>query len=236
VGDKNYFKENHGQIGPHVNHEMADLIIDDLLEWQPELVISDCEYFTAMVAKALEIPLWYCSAVLQLVGIEHDRKEINTKIFDRTKMYLDSLPQGDVYLIYSPLCDISSRPFLKKGFEWVRPYSVVGGETTSVELPTIQKALPEGSILTTGETSFVSDCLYTGRPIFISPNPREIEQVLNAQLMEWYGAARNLGRPQNIDFVKRQVERHTATPVLSVQDWKQLDERLERYARQKSSA
>jgi hypothetical protein len=189
-----------------------------------------------MVAKALEIPLWYCSAVLQLVGIEHDRKEINTKIFDRTKMYLDSLPQGNVYLIYSPLCDISSRPFLKKGFEWVRPYSVVGGETTSVELPTIQKALPEGSILTTGETSFVSDCLYTGRPIFISPNPREIEQVLNAQLMEWYGAARNLGRPQNIDFVKRQVERHTATPVLSVQDWKQLDERLERYARQKSSA
>jgi len=231
VGDSNYFKEKHGQSGPYVNHEMANLIIDDLLEWQPELVISDCEYFTAMVAKALEIPLWYCSPMLQMTGIEHDRKEINTKIFDTIKLYINSLPQGERYLIYSPLCDIICRPFLKRGFEWIRPYSVIGSETTSIELPIIQRVLPKNAVLTTGETSFISDCLYTGRSIFITPDPRDVEPVLNAQLMEWYGVAKNLGRSQNINFLKQQVEKHNTPPVLSIQNWKQLDERLEEYAR-----
>lgn len=229
VGDRNYFFERHGMQGPPVNHAMTDIIIEDLLEWQPELVISDCEFFTAMVAKVLEVPLWYCSSMLQMIGIEHDRKEINTKILDKIKTYLDGLPSGDAYLVYSPLCDITSRPFLKTGFEWVRPYSTVPEEITSeeVDLSMISRALPNRAVLTTGETSFVSDCLYSGRPMYIVPNPSEVEQILNAQLLEWYGCAQNLGRPQSIEFVKRMVEDSISAPSLSIQNWKQLDERLE---------
>jgi hypothetical protein len=224
----NYFKYKHGIAGPPVDHFLADMIINDLLEWEPELVISDCEIFTAMIAKVLEIPLWYCSPMLQMIGIEHDRKALNTKIMDTTKVYLESLPQGDAYLVYSPLCDIAARPMLKCGYEWVRPYSIEPNELTSecFDISNLQRLIPENSLVTTGETSFVSDCLYTRKPFFVSPNPSEIEQVLNAQLLQWYGVAINIGRSINMNFIKRQVERSVSRPSLSIQKWNQLDERL----------
>lgn len=232
VGERNYFEQKHGYPGPFVNHALADLIIEDLLSWKPELVISDCEFFTATVAKVLEIPLWYCSPMLQLIGMEREYKELNTKIFNKTKIYLKSLPKANEYFIYSSLCDISSRPILKKGFEWIRPYSISpDSNLLSTEkdscLPIILKAIPDKAILSTGETSFVSDCIYSGKTVFISPNQTEPEQLLNAQLLQWYGVAKNIGRSNNIDFVKRQVEEYKNLPILSIQKWKQLDEKLE---------
>ena len=225
--EPNYFKDKYGIAGPPVDHFLADMIINDLLEWGPELVISDCEFFTAMIAKVLEVTLWYCSPMLQMIGIEHERKELNTKIMDTTKLYLNNLPRGDAYLIYSPLCDISARPLLKRGFEWVRPYSTAPKELTSeIDLSNLQRLIPDNSLVTTGETSFASDCLYTGKPFFVSPNPAEIEQVLNAQLLQWYGVAINIGRSMNMNFVKKQVERSASHPSLSIQKWGQLDERL----------
>lgn len=237
VGELNYFVDKFGIQGPYVNYRLTDSIIDDLLLWEPDLVISDCETFTAALAKIIQIPLWYCSGMLQMIGIEHDRKEINTKKLDRIKTYLESLPEGDEYLVYSPLCDVSCRPFLKTGFDWVRPFSTVPQEVTTedVDLSLIQRAIPDRALLTTGETSLVSDCMYSGRCTFISPSPDDPEQVLNAQLMGWYGVARNIGRPKSLEFVKQQVESYNSPPILSIQKWRQLDERLERYERKRSN-
>jgi hypothetical protein len=192
-----------------------------------ELVISDCEFFTATVAKILEIPLWYCSPMLQLTGIDHERQELKN-ITDTTKKYLDSLPKGDAYLVYSPLCDISSRPILKNGYEWVRPYMCGVSEfsTEDINIDDLQKLIPDNSLVTTGETSLVSDCLYSGKSMFISPNPLEVEQVLNAQLLQWYGVGVNIGRSTNMGFIKRQVEKKLSPPILSIQKWSQLDEKL----------
>ena len=227
-GEVNYFKDKYGVAGPPVDHFLADMIINDLLEWEPELVISDCEFFTAMVAKVLEVPLWYCSPMLQITGIEHDKRELNTKIMDTYKLYLELLPHGDAYLVYSPLCDISARPILKKGFEWIRPYSSGPKELTTenILIENIQRLVPPNSLVTTGETSFVADCLYSGKSILISPNPSEIEQVLNAQLLQWYGVGINIGRSTNMNFIKRQVERMVKPTSLSIQKWRQLDEKL----------
>jgi hypothetical protein len=223
----NYFKDKYGISGPPVDHFLTDMIINDLLEWGPELVISDCEFFTATVAKILEIPLWYCSPMLQLTGIDHERQELKN-ITDTTKKYLDSLPKGDAYLVYSPLCDISSRPILKNGYEWVRPYMCGVSEfsTEDINIDDLQKLIPDNSLVTTGETSLVSDCLYSGKSMFISPNPLEVEQVLNAQLLQWYGVGVNIGRSTNMGFIKRQVEKKLSPPILSIQKWSQLDEKL----------
>lgn len=226
--EKNYFKDRYGIAGPPVNHDLTDMIISDLMEWEPELVISDCEFFTAMVAKVLEVPLWYCSPMLQMIGIEHERRAINTKIMDAIKVSIEALPKGEKYFVYSPLCDVSARPILKPGYEWIRPYSVSPKEFTSEDfnISSLQRLIPENSLVTTGETSFISDCLYSGKSLFISPNPSEIEQVLNAQLLQWYGVAINIGRSLNMNFVQRQIERLSHKPSLSIQKWRQLDELL----------
>src|SRR3972149_9410847 len=44
-GISNYFEEKFGVSGPNIDHKLADLIINDLAEWNPDLVISDCELF-----------------------------------------------------------------------------------------------------------------------------------------------------------------------------------------------
>lgn len=228
VGDRNYFKVHHGMLGPYVNHSIADMIINDLLEWEPELVISDCEFFTAMIAKVFEIPLWYCSPMLQIVGIEREKKEIHAKLFEKFRVYFDKLPQGNCCLVYSPLCDIQGRPYLKEGFEWIRPYVVQPKQVTSedIDLELSRKAIPKSCLLTTGETSFVSDCLYSGKFTFVTPHPKDAEQNLNAQLLEWYGVGRNIGRSNSLSFIKNVVEKPHRIPILSIQEWKELDERL----------
>jgi hypothetical protein len=228
IKEKNYFDSKFGIKGPRVNYEIADMIIDDILEWQPDLVISDCEYFTASISKILNITLWYCSSILQIIGIEHDRKELNTKKMNNIRKYLNTFPKGDAYLVYSPLCDISSRPFLKLNFEWVRPYTITPDNvvTDGEDFSIIKKAIPKGSLLSTGETSFVSDCLYSGNMMFVSPEPNDLEQNMNAYLLEWYGCALNIGRSKNIKYIKRVVENFDKKPMLSIQNWKYLHERL----------
>jgi hypothetical protein len=230
-GTLNYFDEYFGVQGPNINHKLANDVVDDLLMWDTDLVISDCDPFTAAFAKVINVPLWYCSPMLQMIGIEHDRKGIHSKKLDKIKRHIDSLPSGNAYLVYSPLCDIASRPFLKKGFEWVRPYSNKPNEisTENVDLSFVLKAISYKGLCNTGETSLVADCLYSGKTTFISPNPNDPEQVLNAQLAEWYGCARNIGRPPNIEFAKKCVDEYCGTPGLSIQKWKQLDERLDEY-------
>lgn len=230
-GTSNYFNKRFGIQGPCINHNLGDQIIDDLLLWNPDLVISDCDLFTAALAKVLGVPLWYCSGMLQMIGIEHERKEIQTKKWDRIKRSLDALPEGDMYLVYSALCDISSRPFLKKGFDWIRPYYNQPNEisTENVDLSFVLKAISDKCICNTGETSLVADCLYSGKTTFISPNPNDSEQTLNAQLSDWYGCARNIGRPPSIEFAKRCVDEYCDIPNLSIQNWKYLDQKLEEY-------
>lgn len=222
-GNLNYFKNKYEVQGPSVDYLLADMIINDLLEWGPELVISDCEPFTAAISKILEIPLWYCSPMLQITGIEHEKKSLN--ISKKIKL----LPKADSYFVYSPLCDISSRPILKPGYEWIKPYSNMPDEFTTEEdfnINDVKRLIPENTLVTTGETSFVSDCLYSGKSIVISPNPLETEQVLNAQLLQWYGVGINIGRSMNMNFIKRQVENIQPPPLLSIQKWSYLDNKL----------
>lgn len=232
VGDYNYFKKHHGIVGPYVNHSIADMIINDLLEWEPDLVISDCEFFTAMIAKVFEIPLWYCSPMLQIIGIEKERKEIHAKAFEKFKVFFNKLPQGSKNFVYSPLCDVKGRPHLKDGFEWIRPYAQKPKDlsTEEIDLSLVKKTIPKSCLLSTGETSFVSDCLYSGKFTFITPHPKDIEQNLNAQLLEWYGVGRNIGRSKSLNFIKNIVEKPHQSPVLSIQRWSLLDEKVNEFA------
>jgi len=225
--NNNYFKLKYDMISPGVNHYLADLIINEITEWEPDLVISDCELFTALVAKILKIQLWYCSPILQFIGINYECK----KIYNNKIKNLSLLPKGDKYLVYSPLCDISSRPILKEGFEWVKPYYKLPEEftTENIKIQDLQRLIPKNSLVTSGETSFVADCLYTGNPLFISPNPLEPEQVINAKLMEWYCSAINIGRSMNMNFIKNQIEKMKSKPVLSIQKWRTLDQKISEY-------
>jgi hypothetical protein len=229
---ENYFYKHCGlQVPIKVDHQYTDWIVNELINWGVDLVINDCEIYTAFIAKLLNIPIWYCSPMLQLTGFLHEKYEIKASMFHEFNKQLEKFPDGNRYLVYSSLCDIEARPMLKPGYKWIRPYSVELNETTTEEnISMIQRIVNSNNVVvTTGETSFVSDCMYSGNRFFISPSPEDIEQSLNAQLFEWYGVARNIGRPKTMDYVLRQVEKPAIVPNLSVQKWNQLDEEVNEY-------
>ena len=210
--------DSFGIKGPRVNKKIADLIITDISEWCPDLIISDCEKISALLAKLLDIPLWYCSFILQ--GVGWDNYRINNQI---QNYIFYTLPKAERYFIYSPLCDVENRPVLKKGFEWVRPYSDDPEFLNiSEDLSLVQKVIKD-ELITTGETSFVSDCIYSEWPFFIYPDPNNIEQIINARNCDNLKIATNLGRQSNLSLLKKSVEK-IYQPKLKLQNNKTLDE------------
>lgn len=207
-----------GIKGPKVNKKIAELIITDISEWCPDLIISDCEMISALLAKLLDIPLWYCSPILQLSGWEHDFGEISLY-----SSYPFKFPKANKYCIYSPICDVENRPTLKNGFEWVRPYTEDPELLNiSADLSFVQKALKD-EVITTGETSFVADCIYSEWPFFIYPDPKDMEQMINARICSHRKIATNLGRQSNISLLKESVEK-VCQPKLKLQNNRTLDE------------
>ena len=234
---KNYFQIHHGIKGPSVDHGVAINVLDDILDWGPDLVISDCESFTACVAKVLGIPLWYCSGILQFNAIEHKIGAINNNAFLHLRDTIKVLPKGDLYLVYSGLCDIECPPILKDGFEWVKPYNntnnhnkIVSSCESSIE--SISTVIPDGYLLCSGETSLVGDCLYSGMPFYVCPDPLDQECLLNAQMLQHCGCAVNIGRPKSLEFVKTQVEKPNNAPKMSDQYWNSLDEKVVKWKKE----
>ena len=108
---------------PNVGISEVELLINEIEEFNPDLIISDGEPITAHIAKSLNIRLWYCSPLHLLDGIiwEHGQMRYSFSL-GKTKKVLSRLPEADKKFIYSPFGDIAMRPMLKPGYEWIRPY------------------------------------------------------------------------------------------------------------------
>ena len=226
---------------PHIDYNHAQILLEEVYAWKPDLVISDAEPITAHIAKALELRLWYCSPLLLINGIEWERKQ-HKYSFAIKKMYktLQTLPQAERKLVYSPFCDISMRPRLKDGFEWCKPYSETESfgkiNTMSPQrvendcFKYIQQNLKNNQVLTTGETSFVADAIYSGYNIAVAPAISDPESLTNASLCEYYFLGSDLGEIEtSIEYAQHQFDRFLTRPftnALSIQDWKCLHEIL----------
>jgi hypothetical protein len=79
------------------DHELFLWLLNDIIEWKPDLVINDCEDVTAKIAHKLQIPMWYCSPLL-LSTCTKWKDKATTKIAKRIR----NLPRADRYLVYSP--------------------------------------------------------------------------------------------------------------------------------------
>lgn len=110
---------------PRLNVDNLKVLLKEVEDFEPDLVISDCDLITANVAKSLDVKLWYCSPVHLLNGMvwEKDQLRYKTSMIMARKT-INKLPTPNRILVYSPFGDIKLRPELKLGFEWVRPYYI----------------------------------------------------------------------------------------------------------------
>jgi hypothetical protein len=228
LGKPNYFVQ-HGSHGPFVDYEYADFIINELVEWSPDLVISDCEPLTATIAGLFNIPLWYVSPMLYLTGTVFNKYEINSFIFNKELTRLHSLPKANRYFIYSPVCDLLDAPQLKEGYEWIRPFTakpegLLSSERDDKIISILEQSKPPNSLITTGETSFVADAFYSINRFYISPNINCLEKMLNAQIMNHFKIAKNIGRPKNVRFALKKVEQPSFKRTITYSNSKFLHE------------
>jgi uncharacterized protein (TIGR00661 family) len=123
---------NSDQISENDN---LKIYYDQILYYKPDLVISDLEYFTSYLATASNIPLWQYNsslinfAVTQKYDLGLFKKyayllQKNNPL--RTQRIINIIDNSDRRLVYSHLGDSVNPPELKEGFEWVRPYHMVG--------------------------------------------------------------------------------------------------------------
>lgn len=105
----------------------AEMLVDDIKEFAPDLIISDSESILGHIAGALDIPLWYCSSINLLNGIEWKKGQISSYAspLEDVRQILRRMPPAERTLIYSPFGDLEEAPKLRDGFEWVSPYHTV---------------------------------------------------------------------------------------------------------------
>ena len=107
--------------------------------FNPDLVISDLEYFTSYIANLLNITLWQCSSSIinfaipvkqkYNIGLHKRHAYTLSKTTLNVQRTVNILDNSNWNGVYSHFGDSKLPPTLKNRYEWVRPYHYVGKST-----------------------------------------------------------------------------------------------------------
>jgi uncharacterized protein (TIGR00661 family) len=121
-----------------LENENFDTYYQQVKYYNPDLIISDLEYFTSYIANSLNITLWQCSSSLINFAVEH---KYNVGLFKRysyllkknntlrTQRIVNIIDNSNCNFVYSHLGDTIHPPALKGDYQWIRPYHTVGKES-----------------------------------------------------------------------------------------------------------
>jgi uncharacterized protein (TIGR00661 family) len=116
-----------------LHNDNLNIYYEQVKSYNPDVVISDLEYFTSYVANDLNITLVQCSSSMINFALE---KKYNLKLFKyhahslnretlHTQRIVNVLDNSNCNFVYSHFGDMEEAPKLKESFEWVRPYHKV---------------------------------------------------------------------------------------------------------------
>lgn len=130
--DRNELAQIFGQQNiPAVGVEEVELLISDIHEYEPDLVICDFEPIVSHIASSLGLRLWYCSPVHLLDGIVWPSGWMRyAGLLAKTRQTLLKLPKSEKTFIYSPFGDLSNPPQIREGYEWVSPFAKIGDKNS----------------------------------------------------------------------------------------------------------
>jgi len=106
--------------------------INEIEKFAPDLIISDLDIPTSLIAKSLNIQLWQVSSLMLNWAIDSQLKN-NISFMKNYFNTINSTPILKKYLkaildfsskkyIYSYFTDYEYKPQIDNGFEWIRPY------------------------------------------------------------------------------------------------------------------
>lgn len=132
---KNIFKPDYISL----DNENFITYYEQVKYFNPDLIISDLEYYTSHIANVLDITLWQCSSSIINFALSNDYK-YDLGLFKRYAYLFNKNPlnvqrninvidNSNCCYVYSHFGDVETSPSLKKGFDWIRPYHQLGHES-----------------------------------------------------------------------------------------------------------
>ena len=116
---------------PDVGFNELSILLEEISEFNPDIVICDAEPIVANIAKTLGLRLWYTSPLHLLDGVKWKPGQIKYRAkLEKYKKLLAKLPKAERRFVYSPFGSLYGVE-LKDGFEWMTPYHVEGYGQTS---------------------------------------------------------------------------------------------------------
>lgn len=144
---KNIFKTDHVSL----DNDNFTTYYQQVKYYNPDLIISDLEYYTSHIANVLGTTIWQCSSSIVNLALQNDYK-YNLGIFKRyaflfnnnqanTQRLINVLDNANCNFVYSHFGDTESPPELKPDFEWIRPYHTVGKKSVLCQHSVIAGAI-----------------------------------------------------------------------------------------------
>lgn len=116
------------------DNDNFSIYFDQIKNFDPDLIISDLEYFTSYIGHSLDIPVWQCSSALTNfalvnkydIGLFKTYSYILNRDFSYMQRMINIIDNSEYNFVYSHFGDINCPPQLKDNFSWITPYHQIG--------------------------------------------------------------------------------------------------------------
>jgi uncharacterized protein (TIGR00661 family) len=120
----------------HFDNDNFRIYYEQIKYFNPDLIISDLEFFTSYAANLLNKPLWQCSSSLINFALSKKEKyslglfKKYSYIFNResslVQRTINLLDNSNCRFLYSHFGDLNNPPEIDEQYEWIRPYHTIG--------------------------------------------------------------------------------------------------------------
>lgn len=115
---------DHREYFPNVNIDNLKKFLLDVIDFEPDLIISDYEPISGLIAKKIGCELWYCSPLhlLNALNVKSNNFIYSHQMHHEKKTFSRHFVKPNRVFIYSPFVDIIDEKQIIPGYELVRPY------------------------------------------------------------------------------------------------------------------
>lgn len=169
-------------------------MLDDISDWNPDLIVTDYEFITAYISKVLDIPMISCSPLHLIDGVKWERgkKFLFSSVYEKLKLFSGAVER----FIYSPFGYLNNAPELLEGFDWITPYE----ESSSLYKRDTEKISKLVSVnncsFNTGNSQNLYHQLKKHKKICVSEDPSDLEARLNGIFVDTLGLGLSIGEAE----------------------------------------
>jgi hypothetical protein len=181
----NFFKDREA---PRINKYYAELILDEITSFKPDMIISDLEPVSAYIAKLANIPLCYLSPLVALL-------DVNTYLPAYLKIFKQKIlkyPRSNINIIYYPLKISSKYDNVIASPKYIDMVSSEDSDIKNKGL-ILSDLFNKNLIMNGGETDYISDAIYSNKNIYIIPKFRDLESMYNSYIIEKLNIGTKIG-------------------------------------------